>query len=346
MGKCSNKLFRLFSFDRTRFSFSGGGNLSKNRRRGDKNPKRSRLEKSIGRVEALAGGKKSATIEAEKIKINKNRASKNRSERLRSLRGGKNQVRSRRKKTKINKNRASKNRSEGLRSLRGEKNQVRSRGKKTKIKTNRGATNRSEGLRLLRGVKLQHDRGGKKAQHKNKSLRKKDIGPNIENLIKSKSKKHQIKKGSLSKKGLGGKKRKSCRGEKGKSQMIMQTVRCKKQTSTNSGSDEGKASPLDLSQVCRRKLARVAGGMRICCIDRDRRRAATRRGMAMQSSSIICRAAFHHLRLVMLTCRTLLCRITMGHPPVEGKWRHYSADECLKKAHKKNAKQKEKKSEE
>ena len=131
-------------------------------------------------------------------------------------------------------------------------------------------------------------------------------------------------------------------GDKRKSQKAMQTFQCKKQTSTNKESVEGKAPPLDVNQICRRKVGRVAGGMRICCRNRDRRQAGICRGIAMQHRITSCRAVLDYLWLVMLSCGFHISRCMDHVPPLEGKWCHDSAYECHRKSPQKMAKQSDK----
>ena len=110
--------------------------------------------------------------------------------------------------------------------------------------------------------------------------------------------------------------------------MTKKASQCQKQTATNLGSAIDKASSRDLIHACRRKVARVAGRRRLSCTKKDWRRAAKIRGSEKQSRSTFCRTILRRFLSMLLTCRLYCCSKTMGHPALEGKWCHYSADEC------------------
>ena len=99
---------------------------------------------------------------------------------------------------------------------------------------------------------------------------------------------------------------------------------------TNKGLANAQVIP---SQVCRHKVARVAGGSRVRCSSRDRRRAAA----AIKS---------HGDKKTFIGWGKYMCsRISrlMDHaPPLEGKWCHDSAYECHLKSPQKMAKQSDK----
>ena len=131
----------------------------------------------------------------------------------------------------------------------------------------------------------------------------------------SKGKKTQNKKGSLSKKGLGPRKVKNTGREKGD----------KAKAPTNKGLAKIQVTP---PRDCRHKEARLAGGSRICCNAKDRRKAATAAG---SRGKRLPAGWMRYLSAWLSWCSD-------HGPTIQASWTHDSAYGCHKKSPHKKAK--------
>ena len=132
---------------------------------------------------------------------------------------------------------------------------------------------------------------------------------------RTKGKQTQNKKGSLSKKGLGPKKVKNTGREKGD----------KAKAPTNKRLAKSQVTP---PPDCRHKEARKAGGSRICCNAKDRRKAATAAGSRQKRL---------HARWMRYLSACVPWWCDHG-PTIQASWIHGSDYGCHKESPQKKAK--------